>query len=163
MELVRLLQRHRLTYLTKLTPRRDDFILYLGRKVMHQRGHLLLDDVQLGISIDGYEALAHHRQIDVLIMRMGDHERSVNTKVKRAPRHITCPVRNRGGVNRKGACLLLRDQLELIVDQLDGNAQVVMFVALLLEGVLHLAELLRPQLFTPSAPSLSSRPAQVTY
>jgi len=34
MEPVRLLQIRRLTYLTKLTPRRDDFISYLGRKVM---------------------------------------------------------------------------------------------------------------------------------
>ena len=43
MELVRLLQMCRLTYLTKLTPWGDDFIFYLGRKVMHQGGHLLLD------------------------------------------------------------------------------------------------------------------------
>ena len=34
LELVRLLQVHCLTYLTKLTPRRDDFIFYLGRKVI---------------------------------------------------------------------------------------------------------------------------------
>ena len=74
MELIRLLQRRRPTYLTKLTPRRDHFILYLGRKVMHQGGHLLLDDVQLSIGINGREALAHRRKIDVLIMRTGDRE-----------------------------------------------------------------------------------------
>ena len=74
MELVRLLQMRCLTYLTKLTPWRDDFIFYLGRKVMRQGGHLLLDVVQLGIGIDGREALAHHHQIDVLVMRMGYHE-----------------------------------------------------------------------------------------
>ena len=45
LELVRLLQMRRLTYLTKLTPRGDDFIFYLGRKVMRQGGHLLLDVV----------------------------------------------------------------------------------------------------------------------
>ena len=65
---------HRLTYLTKLTPRGDDFIFYLGRKVMRQGGHLLLDVIQLGVGIDGREALAHHLQINVLIMRTGDHE-----------------------------------------------------------------------------------------
>ena len=74
MELVRLLQMCRLTYLTKLTSRGDDFIFYLGRKVMCQEGHLLLDVVQLGVGIDGREALAHRCQIDVLIMRMGDRE-----------------------------------------------------------------------------------------
>ena len=59
MELIRLLHIHRLAYLTKLTPRGDDFIFYLGRKVMRQGGHLLLDDVPLGVGIDGREALAH--------------------------------------------------------------------------------------------------------
>ena len=49
---------HRLTYLTKLTPWGDDFIFYLGRKVMRQGGHLLLNIVQLGIGIDEREALA---------------------------------------------------------------------------------------------------------
>ena len=34
LELIRLLQIHLLTYLTKLTPQGDDFIFYLGRKVM---------------------------------------------------------------------------------------------------------------------------------
>ena len=53
-----------------------------------------------------------------------------------------CPVHDPGGVNHEQACLLLRGQLELIADQLDGVVQVVVFVALLLEGVLHLAELL---------------------
>ena len=109
---------------------------------MRHGGHLLLDVVQLDVGIDGCEALAHRRQIDVLVMRMGDHERPVNAKAKRAPHHITCPVHNLGGANHEGACLLLQGQLELVVDQLDGDAQVVMFVALLLEGVLHLAELL---------------------
>ena len=61
MELVRLLQIRYLTYLTKLTPREDDFIFYLGRKVMCHGGHLLLNDVKLGVGIDGREALAHHR------------------------------------------------------------------------------------------------------
>ena len=75
-------------------------------------------------------------------MRMRNHERLVNAKVKHAPCHITCPVRDPGGANRERACLLLRGQLELITDQLDGDAQVVMFIALLLESVLHLAELL---------------------
>ena len=56
------------------------------------------------------------------------------------PYHV--PGCNLGGVNWEGACLLLRGQLELITDQLDGDAQVVMFIALLLESVLHLAELL---------------------
>ena len=74
MELVRLLKILRLTYLTELTPRGDDFILYLGRKVMRQGDHLLLDDVQLSIGINGREALAHRRKIDVLIMRTGDRE-----------------------------------------------------------------------------------------
>ena len=41
---------------------------------MRQGGHLLLDVVQLDIGIDGSEALAHLRQIDVLIMRTGDRE-----------------------------------------------------------------------------------------
>ena len=42
LELIRLLQMRRLTYLTKLTPRG---VFYLGRKVMRQEGHLLLDVV----------------------------------------------------------------------------------------------------------------------
>ena len=75
-------------------------------------------------------------------MRTGDHERSMNAKAKHAPCHIMCPVCDSGGVNHEQACLLLWGQLELIVDQLNDDAQVVMFVALLLEGVLHLAELL---------------------
>ena len=74
LELVRLLQMRHLTYLTKLTPWGDGFIFYLGRKVMRQGAHLLLDVVQLGVGIDGREALAHRRQIDVLIMRTGDRE-----------------------------------------------------------------------------------------
>ena len=45
-------------------------------------------------------------------------------------------------MNCKRACLLIEGQLELVADQLDHGAQVVVFVALLLEGVLHLAELL---------------------
>ena len=45
MELVCLLQMRQLTYLIKLTPWRDDVIFYLGKKVMHQEGHLLLDVV----------------------------------------------------------------------------------------------------------------------
>ena len=53
-----------------------------------------------------------------------------------------CLVHDPGGANRERACLLLRGQLKVIVDQLDGDAQVVVFVALLLEGVLHLTELL---------------------
>ena len=108
MELVHLLHMHRLTYLTKLTPRGDDFIFYLGRKVMCLGGHLLLDVIQLDVGIDRREALAHRRQIDVLVMRTGDRERSVNAKAKRTPRHITRPVRNPGGANREGACLLLQ-------------------------------------------------------
>ena len=74
LELVRLLQVHRLTYLTKLTPRGDNFIFYLSRKVMHQGGHLPLDVVQLGVGIDRREALALRRQIYVLVMRTGDRE-----------------------------------------------------------------------------------------
>ena len=66
----------------------------------------------------------------------------MNAKAKHVPCHITCLVRDPGGIKRERACLLLRGQLELIVDQLDGDAQVVMFVTLLLEGVLHLTELL---------------------
>ena len=66
----------------------------------------------------------------------------MNAKVECAPCHITCLVHDPGGVNYDQACLLLWGQLELIADQLDGDMQVVMFVALLLEGVLHLAELL---------------------
>ena len=61
LEVVRLLQVHRLTYLTKLAPRGDDLILYLGGKVMHLEGHLLLNVIQLGIGIDRREALAHRR------------------------------------------------------------------------------------------------------
>ena len=61
MELVRMLQMCRLTYLTKLTPWRDDFIFYLGRKVMHQGATSFLDVVQLGVGIDGCKALAHRR------------------------------------------------------------------------------------------------------
>ena len=45
-------------------------------------------------------------------------------------------------MNYERACLLLRGQLELVADQLDDNVQVVVFIALLLEGVLHLTELL---------------------
>ena len=75
-------------------------------------------------------------------MRTGDRERSVNAKAKCAPCHITCLIHDPGGMNRERACLLLRGQLELVADQLDGDAQLVVFVALLLEGVLHLAELL---------------------
>ena len=95
-------------------------------------------------------------------MRTGDRELSVNAKAKRAPCHITCPVHDPGGANRERACLLLRGQLKVIVDQLDGDAQVVVFVALLLEGVLHLAELLlqavalhhlRPELLVETYPS----------
>ena len=91
-------------------------------------------------------------------MRMGDRERSVNVTAKRAPCRITYP----GGANRERACLLLWGQLELIADQLGGDAQVVMFVALFLEGVLHLAELLlqattlhhlRPKLVIETCPS----------
>ena len=37
---------------------------------------------------------------------------------------------------------MLQGQLKLVADQLDGDAQVVMFIALLLDGNLHLAELL---------------------
>ena len=74
LEPVRLLQMRHLTYLTKLTPREDDFIFYLGRKVMRQGHHLLLDVVPLSVGIDGHEALAHRHQIDVLIMRTGDRE-----------------------------------------------------------------------------------------
>ena len=107
MELVRLLQIRRLTYLTKLTPRAHYFIFYLGRKVMRQGGHLLLDDVQLGVGIDGRKALTHRRQIDVLVMRMGDRKRSVKTKEKRTPCHITCSVHDLGGVNHERASLLL--------------------------------------------------------
>ena len=95
-------------------------------------GHLLLDVVQLDVGIDGREALAHRRQINVLIMRMGDRERSVNAKSKHAPCHITCLVCDLGGMNHEQACLLLQGQLELIAGQLDGDAQ----------GVLHLTELL---------------------
>ena len=124
----------RVTYLTKLTPHGDDFIFYLGRKVMRQGA--------TSFSVSSILALAHHRQIDVLVMRTGDRERSVNAKAKRAPCHIMCPVHDPGDVNHEQACLLLQGQLELIVDQLDDDAQVVVFVALLLEGVLHLAELL---------------------
>jgi hypothetical protein len=36
---------------------------------------------------------------------------------------------------------LLWDQLEVIIDQLDGDTQGVMLVALLQEAVLHLAKL----------------------
>ena len=86
--------------------------------------------------------MAHRRKINVLEMRTGDREQLVNAKATRAPCHITCLVRDLGGVNHERACLLLWGQIELVVDQLDGDAQVVMFVALLLEGVLHLAELL---------------------
>ena len=53
-----------------------------------------------------------------------------------------CLVRDLGGVNHKRACLLLQGQLELIADQLAHDAQAIVFVALLLEGVLHLTELL---------------------
>ena len=53
-----------------------------------------------------------------------------------------CPIRDPGGTNNERACLLIQGQLELIADQMDRDTQVVMFVALLLEGVLHLAELL---------------------
>ena len=66
----------------------------------------------------------------------------MNAKAKRGPCHITCPVHDPGGVNHEQACLPLQGQLELIVDQLDGDAQTIVFIALLLEGVLHLAELL---------------------
>ena len=66
----------------------------------------------------------------------------MNAEAKRAPCHITCPVHDPGGANHERACLLLWGQLELIADQQDGDAQVVVFIALLLEGVLHLAELL---------------------
>ena len=51
----------RLAYLTKLTPWGDDFIFYLGRKLMCQGGHLLLNVVQLDVGIDWREALAHRR------------------------------------------------------------------------------------------------------
>ena len=61
LELVRSLQICRRTYMTKLTPRGDDLIFYLGRKVMRHGDHLLLDVVQLGVGIDGHEALAHRR------------------------------------------------------------------------------------------------------
>ena len=101
MKLVRLLQRRRSTYLTKLTPWGDDFIFYLDRKVMFQGRHLLLDVVQLGVDVDGREALAHRHKIDVLIIRTGDREQSVNAKAKHAPCHITCPVRDPGGVNHE--------------------------------------------------------------
>ena len=54
MELVRLLQMHRLTYLTKLTPREHDFIFYLGRKVIRLGATSLLMSsssalVQMGV------------------------------------------------------------------------------------------------------------------
>ena len=66
----------------------------------------------------------------------------MNAKAKHAPCHITCLVHDLGGMNHERACLLLWGQLKLIAEQLDGDTQVVVFVALLLEGVLHLAELL---------------------
>ena len=85
-------------------------------------GHLLLHVIQLNICIDGCEALAHCRQIDVLVMRMGNHERLVNAKAKGAPCHIRCPVHNPGGTNHERACLLLWGQFKVIEDQLDGDA-----------------------------------------
>ena len=66
----------------------------------------------------------------------------MNAEAKHAPCHITCPTRDLGGANHERACLLLQGQLKLVADQLDGDAQVVMFIALLLEGVLYLADIL---------------------
>ena len=55
-------------------------------------------------------------------MRTSDRERSVNAKVERAPCYIMCLVHDLGGTNPDQACILLWGQLELVVDQLDGNA-----------------------------------------
>ena len=121
LELVRLLQIRRLTYLTKLTPWGMISSSILVERSCAMGDHLLLDVVQLDVGIDEREALAHRRQIDVLVMRTGNRERSVNAKVKHSPCHITCLVRDTGGVNHERAYLLLRGQLVLIADQLDGD------------------------------------------
>ena len=89
---------------------------------MCQRSHLLLDILQLGLGVTGHQALAHHRQIDVLIMRMGNRKRSVNAKGKCVPHDLTCLIRNLDGANHEQAHLLLWGQFEVIEDQLDGDA-----------------------------------------
>jgi hypothetical protein len=43
--------------------------------------------------------LAHHRQIDVLVVRMGDHEQLMNAEAKRVPRNLTHPIYDSGGAN----------------------------------------------------------------
>ena len=66
----------------------------------------------------------------------------MNTKAECVPRHLTRAIHDSDNADRERARLLRRGQLEVITDQLDGDAQGIMLVALLLEGGLHLAEFL---------------------
>jgi hypothetical protein len=45
--------------------------------------------------------LAHRRQIDVLVMRMGDHERLLNTEAKHVLHDLACPIRDSGAMKCK--------------------------------------------------------------
>ena len=75
-------------------------------------------------------------------MRASDRERLVNTEAKRVPHDLTCSIHNPDGMNCVRAHLLLRGQFEDVEDQLNGDTEGIMLVALLQEGGLHLVELL---------------------
>jgi hypothetical protein len=75
-------------------------------------------------------------------VRVGDHERLLNTEADRVPRDLLCLVHDPKGTNHKRAHLPWRGHPEVIMDQPDGNTHVVMLVTLLLKRALHLGELL---------------------
>ena len=54
----------------------------------------------------------------------------MNAKVKHVPHDLTRSTHNSDGKNRERARLLLQGQLEVIVDQLDGDTQSIVLVAL---------------------------------
>ena len=55
----------------------------------------------------------------------------MNAKAKRIPRELTRSIHNLDGTNRERARLLLWGQFKVVTDQLDGDAQGIMLVALL--------------------------------
>ena len=66
----------------------------------------------------------------------------MNAEVECVPRHLMRPIHNPDNADHERTHLLHHGQLEVIADQLDGDMQGVMLIALLQEGGHHLAELL---------------------
>jgi hypothetical protein len=66
----------------------------------------------------------------------------LNAKAKCVLCHLACPLHDPKGVNCKRARLLQWGHPEVVVDQPNGNTQVIMLVALLLKRALHFGELL---------------------